>query len=115
MKLDKDTGEPPVDETRAASQTQPQSPPESIEPVLPEDVLGILPVRDMVLFPGFIAPISIGRPASIAAASGRCSASTIHCSPARWPNAALKRVSTTSLARGPSTPTCSGVQPAAGR
>ena len=68
MNLDKDTGESPADATREASQTQPQSSPEPIEPVLPEDVLGILPVRDMVLFPGFMAPISIGRPASIAAA-----------------------------------------------
>ena len=80
MKLDKDTGEPPIDATVAASQTQPQSPPESIEPVLPEDVLGILPVRDMVLFPGFIAPISIGRkpwtPASGESTSTSSTAST---------------------------------------
>jgi ATP-dependent Lon protease len=34
----------------------------------PPDVLIIIPVRDMVFFPGVVAPITIGRPASIAAA-----------------------------------------------
>src|SRR5829696_7026158 len=34
---------------------------------LPADVLIILPVRSAVLFPGLIAPLSIGRPKSIAA------------------------------------------------
>lgn len=35
---------------------------------IPEDALIIIAVRDMVLFPGAIAPIAIGRPKSIAAA-----------------------------------------------
>jgi hypothetical protein len=35
---------------------------------LPEDALIILPVRRMVLFPGMILPIALGREASIAAA-----------------------------------------------
>ncbi|MGL3107954.1 endopeptidase La [Bradyrhizobium sp. BR 1432] len=35
---------------------------------VPEDALIIIPVREMVLFPGAIAPISIGRAKSIAAA-----------------------------------------------
>src|SRR5579864_488045 len=35
---------------------------------IPDDVLVIVPVRDMVLFPGVIAPVTIGRPKSIAAA-----------------------------------------------
>ncbi|MBR0845539.1 endopeptidase La [Bradyrhizobium liaoningense] len=35
---------------------------------IPEDALIIIPVREMVLFPGAIAPISIGRAKSIAAA-----------------------------------------------
>lgn len=35
---------------------------------IPEDALIIIPVREMVLFPGAIAPISIGRVKSIAAA-----------------------------------------------
>jgi ATP-dependent Lon protease len=36
--------------------------------VLPPDALIILPVRNLVLFPGMVAPINIGRPRSIAAA-----------------------------------------------
>src|SRR6516164_5585140 len=35
---------------------------------IPDDALIIIPVRDMVLFPGAIAPIAIARPKSIAAA-----------------------------------------------
>ncbi|WP_027534114.1 endopeptidase La [Bradyrhizobium sp. WSM3983] len=35
---------------------------------IPEDALIIIPVREMVLFPGAIAPIAIARPKSIAAA-----------------------------------------------
>jgi ATP-dependent Lon protease len=38
------------------------------EPSLPEDSLIIVPVRNLVLFPGFVAPVAIGRPSSIAAA-----------------------------------------------
>ncbi len=34
---------------------------------LPDDALILLPVRETVLFPGMIAPISVGRPASVAA------------------------------------------------
>ena len=37
-------------------------------PPLPSDGLIILPSRQLVLFPGVVAPLSIGRPASIAAA-----------------------------------------------
>src|SRR5450759_2819553 len=36
--------------------------------VIPEDGLVIGPVRNMVLFPGMIVPISVGRDSSIAAA-----------------------------------------------
>src|SRR6185312_13333735 len=35
---------------------------------LPADALIILPVRGMVLFPGMVLPLSMGRPKSIAAA-----------------------------------------------
>ncbi|WP_019139790.1 endopeptidase La [Noviherbaspirillum massiliense] len=35
---------------------------------LPEDALAIIPLRNLVLFPGMIAPISLGRDISIAAA-----------------------------------------------
>src|SRR6202040_4396253 len=37
-------------------------------PVIPEDAAIILPVRNMLLFPGMVLPLTIGRPASIAAA-----------------------------------------------
>ena len=37
-------------------------------PDLPADALIILPVRQMVLFPGVILPVTIGRPSSIEAA-----------------------------------------------
>ena len=54
------------------SQQSPQSPedagaPPSLPP-LPADALIILPVRQFVLFPGMVFPISIGRPRSIAGA-----------------------------------------------
>lgn len=41
---------------------------------LPDDLLIVLPVRRMVLFPGVTAPIAIGRPESIAAAKAAASA-----------------------------------------
>jgi ATP-dependent Lon protease len=37
-------------------------------PVIPEDATIILPIRSMLLFPGVVLPLTIGRPASIAAA-----------------------------------------------
>ncbi|CAI8025019.1 Lon protease [Geodia barretti] len=37
-------------------------------PALPSDALVIVPVRDTVLFPGLVLPVTIGRPGSIAAA-----------------------------------------------
>jgi len=40
----------------------------SIMPPLPADALIIVPVRNTVLFPGLVLPITIGRPKSIAAA-----------------------------------------------
>lgn len=39
-----------------------------ILPALPDDALIIIPVRNMVLFPGLVVPITIGREASVAAA-----------------------------------------------
>src|ERR1700716_4267038 len=36
-------------------------------PVIPEDATIILPVRNMLLFPGMVLPLTIGRPSSIAA------------------------------------------------
>jgi ATP-dependent Lon protease len=37
-------------------------------PPLPPDALILLPVRNMVLFPGLVLPITVGRPSSVAAA-----------------------------------------------
>src|ERR1700692_3819668 len=37
-------------------------------PVIPEDATIILPVRNMLLFPGVVLPLTIGRPSSIPAA-----------------------------------------------
>src|SRR5690606_2515063 len=52
-------------ETAGASE-QPAETTASAE--LPPDALIILPVRNLVWFPGVVAPVVIGRPASIAAA-----------------------------------------------
>jgi len=40
----------------------------TVLPELPSDVMPLVPLRYLVLFPGMIAPISLGRPCSIAAA-----------------------------------------------
>ena len=37
-------------------------------PALPADAIAIIPVRDMMLFPGVVLPVTVGRPRSIAAA-----------------------------------------------
>src|SRR5215831_9077114 len=37
-------------------------------PTLPSDAIIIVPVRNTVLFPGMVLPISVGRPGSVAAA-----------------------------------------------
>src|ERR1700748_1042884 len=37
-------------------------------PVIPEDATIIMPILNMLLFPGVVLPLTIGRPASIAAA-----------------------------------------------
>src|SRR5437764_13407356 len=39
----------------------------AVKPV-PEDALILIPMRNNVLFPGVISPITVGRPASVAAA-----------------------------------------------
>ena len=44
------------------------TPPPSDTPPLPPDAIAIVPVRNMVMFPGLVVPISIGRPRSVAAA-----------------------------------------------
>jgi ATP-dependent Lon protease len=52
------------DESGAARQQAMPDPQRAV----PEDALVIVPVRNMVLFPGMIVPIAIGRESSIAAA-----------------------------------------------
>jgi ATP-dependent Lon protease len=48
--------------------TAPTNPQSNFDVKIPEDALIIIPVREMVLFPGAIAPIAIARPKSVAAA-----------------------------------------------
>jgi ATP-dependent Lon protease len=52
----------------AAEQTRPDAGQDATNPPLPEGALIILPVRQAVLFPGMVLPLTIGRPSSIAAA-----------------------------------------------
>ena len=56
-------------ELRGASESG-ESPARSVPsyPPLPADALIIVPVRNLVLFPGMVFPLSVGRPKSIAAA-----------------------------------------------
>jgi ATP-dependent Lon protease len=50
------------------AQLRAEAAPSEAGPVLPPDALIIVPVRQVVLFPGIVFPITIGRPRSIAAA-----------------------------------------------
>src|SRR5258708_33492387 len=45
----------------------PGTAPDQKHPFIPEDATIILPVRNMLLFPGMELPLTIGRPSSIAA------------------------------------------------
>jgi ATP-dependent Lon protease len=48
---------------------QPRTPPKELHVApLPPDALIIVPVRNLVLFPGMVMPVSVGRPKSVAAA-----------------------------------------------
>ncbi len=60
-------GNAPAVQGQAAPHAAPKADSHS-ERSLPEDALVILPVRNMVLFPGAVIPITIGRPGSLAAA-----------------------------------------------
>ncbi|MFZ5616282.1 MAG: endopeptidase La [Pseudomonadota bacterium] len=59
----------PNDAAKLEARTGPETSgaPESALPI-PDDIVIVMPVRRMVLFPGVTAPIAIGRPGSIAAA-----------------------------------------------
>ena len=55
--------------------SEPKNPPASAargnsasQKAVPEDAMIILPMRNTVLFPGVISPITVGRPTSVAAA-----------------------------------------------
>ena len=65
MEMERKQGQPETGAVAAAS-----SSPQGAGPALaiPEDALIIVPVRNMVLFPGMILPLNIGRESSIAAA-----------------------------------------------
>ncbi|HTT38189.1 MAG TPA: endopeptidase La [Burkholderiales bacterium] len=67
MTLDTESNQP-ASAPGAGSALSPSKQGEAGSVALPEDLLIILPVRNLILFPGMILPLSIGREASIAAA-----------------------------------------------
>ena len=60
--------DPPSSTPSEQGSLAPDPPRQEPLPPLPEDALVIIPVRNMVLFPGMIVPIAVGRESSIAAA-----------------------------------------------
>ena len=53
---------------QAGSLAEPDQPPPAGLKPLPADALAIMPLRNMLLFPGIVAPVTFGRESSIAAA-----------------------------------------------
>jgi len=64
-----------VSKPDTSSRNEPASRTDAPEPELAEDMLIVVPVRDMVLFPGTIHPVTIGRTTSIAAVQETISSS----------------------------------------
>lgn len=65
IRLLEDKGTRPETPSNADAQAPQEA---GVAPPLPDDAMVIVPVRNMVLFPGLVVPITIGRPSSIAAA-----------------------------------------------
>ncbi len=65
MEMERKQGQPETGAVAAASSSSQGAGPAL---AIPEDALIIVPVRNMVLFPGMILPLNIGRESSIAAA-----------------------------------------------
>jgi ATP-dependent Lon protease len=67
--MDLESNRPEAIEAEDATTSAPQ-PARAAQPVpiVPEDALILVPVRNLVLFPGMILPVAIGREASVAAA-----------------------------------------------
>jgi ATP-dependent Lon protease len=57
-----------ADQAGQPSQERPAQPERAALPPLPADALIIIPVRNMVLFPGMVVPVTMGRERSVAAA-----------------------------------------------
>ncbi len=70
MTQDADNDSPPPIEVTQASQTKnvPALPGGRPVFVLPDDAIALVPVRNLVLFPGMILPLTVGREGSVAAA-----------------------------------------------
>ncbi len=67
MKLSTDSQKALSNEEGPKTGAAVQAPASALKP-LPEDALALIPLRNVVLFPGVIAPITIGRQSSVAAA-----------------------------------------------
>jgi ATP-dependent Lon protease len=59
-----------LDQTRPSDQSEPRERDRSAEAVaaLPPDVMIVMPMRNIVLFPGMVLPVAVGRERSVAAA-----------------------------------------------